>query len=165
MCVKFEIDVLGFEEVKKRLHALPRTWQGKVIRPSLREGAKIILAATMANAPRFSGKMAATFYVRASRTRKRKNTIGMLVLSGTREELGLTGNTKAGKKRGYYPSTIEFGSKDGKHKPTGFMKRALDSTRAAAMAAIAQGITNRINGTNIVDDNGDAADFDTAVLR
>lgn len=164
MSVGFTMDVLGFEAVKRNLRALPRTWMGKIVRPALREGAKIVLAATIANAQQHiaSGRMVAHFRIVGSSSRKRRGTIKMSVMSGTREELNLTGNNKTGKPHGYYPSTIEFGTKDGKYPPYGFMKRALESTRAAVMAKIEAEITAKINGRDLIGLGPN--DFDSEVL-
>lgn len=104
-----DISILGLPALEQMFRTLPVTLQSKCLRPALRAAAKDLKAAVQAAAPRASGRMAASFGIRA---RKRSRTgIGIDVVTGTRAELGIPVNRKDGGPRGYYPAAVEFGTK------------------------------------------------------
>jgi HK97 gp10 family phage protein len=113
------IDVIGVPELQQAFALLPTKIQGKVLRPGLRAGAKVFRDAVEAEAPRRTGALATHVHVRASKRRKNGN-VGMIVITGTREELGIPEETKAGTPRGYYPTAIQYSYRHGRGPSTRF---------------------------------------------
>ncbi len=167
----FEVQVLGTEDLRAALAGLPAKMLGKVMRPALRAGAKVVMAAAVAEAPVASGALAANFHVRAARKPKR-GTVGVRVATGTKAELGIPETTKDGHPRGYYPTAQQFGWRPGNRPGTAkikgrdggdvfkrltdaefgtarvpanpFMTRAFDRSKDAAVAAVAAEAEARI---------------------
>lgn len=115
MASGFDVSVLGVPETAARLRALPLKLQRKIIRPSMRDGAKVIATAAAAEARATLTKSASppphvadTIKVRAGKA-KRRGDIRLIVVTGGRAELGIPDQTKAGQERGYYPTAIEYG--------------------------------------------------------
>lgn len=103
----FVIDLLGVPDLERAFAVLPAKLQGKILRPALRAGAKVMRDAASRAAPRFTGNMARFLKVRAMKGRRGR--VGFLVLTGTKQELQIPERTKGGHPRGYYPVAIEYG--------------------------------------------------------
>lgn len=106
--MSFDISVLGMADFEADWNAIPDKIQAGPLRKALRAGARLFETAIVATAPRASGRMAETIEVKA-KPQARKGIIRMVVLTGTREALGIPYRTKRGAPRGYYPMSIEYG--------------------------------------------------------
>ncbi len=112
-----KIKLEGAAELDRKLLMLGRAAAGKIVRPALRAGAKVIQVGAKTDAPKRTGKMARAIRVRAMKS-KRKGTIGINVTLGQ------------GFFRGdeFYGAFQEFGWKTGKR----------SGGRAAAAKRVAQ---------------------------
>ena len=118
------------------------------------DGAKIIAERASDLAPKHTGRLSASIKVRsatgqfakAQNINVGKGSVGVVVATGTREELGIPADEKS-----YYPSSQEFGWTPKKGPQAGqyfpgkpYMRPALDEkrdqARAKAAAIIADGI-------------------------
>lgn len=123
----WDVSVLGSPELTKIFRSLSRQAGAKILRPSLRKGAKLVLATARANAPRGpTGATAANIKLKAS---TRRGTVSVRVQTGSREAMGIP---KAAKY--YYPAALELGTEDLAARP--WLRPALESNRSAALAEI-----------------------------
>ncbi len=110
MAKKFDIAVLGDKQLAKQFDALEKKTQGKILRPAMRKGMKIVLAAAKAAVPVKTGKLKKSLKIKAL-TKKNLGSkvsgVGLAIFTGTAEELGIKQRT--GKKGGYYPLSVEVG--------------------------------------------------------
>lgn len=104
----FQIDLLGVPEVEKAFQVLPFKFQRQVLSQSIRDGAKLLQYAVVQAAPVDSGALRDTIRVRSAKVRSSLG-VGMVVITGKREELGIPEKTRLGSPRGYYPASIEYG--------------------------------------------------------
>lgn len=152
----YTLEVLGMPEVERVLNALPAIIQGRVLRPALRDGAKVIRDAVVDEAPRFTGNMARHFKVRAMKIRRRFG-VGMRVIAGTKDDLGIPERTKAGGPRGFYPIAIEYGwhpgLRPGTRKITFTRARTSRYGAAGTTATIYKRLTDAEYGTKKVQPN------------
>jgi HK97 gp10 family phage protein len=102
MAVRGNIRIDGMEDLLKRLKTLEPKLAKKVIRQSLRAGAKVILTAARAKAPRRSGLLKKSIKVRALK-RSRTGRIGITVQTGEGDFQGKT----------FYGAFVEYGHKLG----------------------------------------------------
>lgn len=121
------LELTGFDEVIKIFETLEPKLKKKALRPALRAGAKIILAAAKIKAHRFSG-LNAKFLKVKSMKRSRKS-IGVVIQTGTRQQLKIPGSDK-----GYYPFSEEYGTKDTPAHP--YLRPALKENSMIALQAI-----------------------------
>lgn len=121
------LELSGFEEVTKLFETLDTKIKKKALRPALRAGAKVIQKDAKARAHKRSGKNAKNIKVKSMK-RSRKE-FGVMVQTGTREELGIPADEK-----GYYPFSEEFGTRKNPAHP--YMRPALSSKRQEATAAV-----------------------------
>lgn len=119
--------ISGLEPLLKKLKTLEPKIAKKVLRQSLRAGAKIIQTAAKAKAPVKSGQLRKAIKVRAQK-RTRRGTIGVNVSVGEKDFAGEV----------FYGSFIEFGSSKMPARP--FMKPAFQENKAAALQVIQDGI-------------------------
>lgn len=109
------IEVIGAAELRSALAVLPQKLLGQVMRPALRAAAKV-----MADGVRHEiqatfdpeggpgpGHLADTIRVRAQK--RKRGSVGMVVLTGTKAELGIPERTRSGDPRGYYPTSLQYG--------------------------------------------------------
>lgn len=158
---RFDLKVIGLPELVTAFAALPDKLEQKVMQGAMsRAGKALLLPLTSAGAPvgrasyrvRLTGRrQGAGFrtYVRSKHAggllrrsfrlkalRRRKGRVGVLILSGTRAQLGLQKN------RGYYPAHIELGHKYPKHGGTflgtHYMKGALQRAQAQWLPTVAR---------------------------
>ncbi len=138
-----EFKVKGLEETLRRMKQLPVKVAKKVIRQSLRDGAKKVLPAVQALAPVKSGTLKKSLKVRARLGRKRGRTkpgrvqiqVGMQAgdykgesFYGSFQELGWkTGSRKLGDQRKQNP---------GLH----FTEKGFEQTKDSALSAIVEGM-------------------------
>lgn len=113
------IRVTGEQDILRRLVTLPVKLQRKVIRQASRKAAKPVRARARALAPVRTGRLRRSIKLRSIR-RNRRGRIGVNVLTGTREELGITAG-------GYYPAAQEYGWRSGGRRVSGvrYFRRAL----------------------------------------
>jgi len=140
------IDIEGLAELDRKLQSLPVTMAKRTASRALRAGAKIIQAATKANAAAMvGGKMgsiiARFITVRALRfARTGVYRVGVLIdKRGNDQFVYLTKRKKPGT-RYYIPAAIEFGHKTAKARrlvtPIRFMQTAAESKMQEAATAI-----------------------------
>lgn len=132
----FDLQITGIEDVKKMFEALPLAVQKKALRPALRKGAKITLEKAKQLCPAKSGKLRKSLKVRAIK-RNRKG-IGVVVITGTRQELGIKPDDKS-----YYPFSLEYGTKNMSARP--FMRPATESTRGAVENTVANELNSKVS--------------------
>lgn len=105
MAREVSIHIEGYDDLSRRLMALPFKIRAKVVRPALRAGAKFV--ATRAAATSYSRRLrSATWMVRAM-TRSRQR-VGVSVLSPKAGALGIT------RADGYWPAFQELGYRVGR---------------------------------------------------
>ena len=176
----FDIESEGMPELERLCKALPVKLQRVVLRPALREGAKVVRQHVRVHAPKSdrAPHTADTLKIKASK--RKRNRIGYVVITGKRDVLGIRdfnaaevavvdkyrADRAAGKKvksprigPGYYPAHIEYGYRkaDGTHVPANpFMKRALNAARGPAMAAITAEMNKRMKALAGAPDMSDA---------
>ena len=168
----FDISIIGMPELERLFKTLPATVQGKALRPALREAAKDLRGQLKLIPYRKSGRLAASFTIRAM---KRSRTgIGIDVNTGTREQLGIPASRKDGGPRGYYPAALEWGRKPNAKKrhnkasrgkfregkaptvadvefgnrgqaPRPFIRETVARMRAALIAKVGSVLTEKIN--------------------
>jgi hypothetical protein len=170
--MRLRISITGREKIAEIFNGLPEKLQGKVMRPALRAGARVVLEqarheiqSSLSTTDPPYPHLADSLHIRAmKRDRSKKGRIGVVVISGVREELGIKNLDT------YYPAHIEYGHNTRKprldsiimesvrrgtsarpitftvrHVPANpFFKRALEASREAAMAAIENEVAVRI---------------------
>lgn len=112
--VQFGFSFEGDRKAQRAFDKLKKGVQAKVLRPALREGAKIVKTAAQARAPKLTGTMARTMQVRAKKmSRKRVRVehgglkpIAIAARTAPRAKLNIEGDDPY-----YYPAAIEFGTK------------------------------------------------------
>ena len=124
------VEIHGFEELDAKLKRLSRGTAGKIMRRSLRAGAKIIAAEARARAPRQTGRLAKSIKVRAASTRKR-GEVAIVVRTGQSDNL-FVGDT-------YYGAFQEFGTDYTLRKP--FLQPAFEAGKQQAVNVIRQTVS------------------------
>lgn len=122
------LELEGFDELITKFDKLPFKLQQKYLKPSLKAGAKVIQVAAKQKAHKRSGKNARFIRVKALK-KQRGRSVGSVVQTGTREQLGIPRDAK-----GYYPFSEEFGTKDARAHP--YMRPALQQKRGEATKRI-----------------------------
>lgn len=135
--IKFRVSIDGDRKTQRAFDQLKKGAQGKVLRPALRAGAKVVKEAAQARAPKLSGTMARTMQVRAKRmSRKRVRVehggikpIAIAARTAPRAKLNIDPGDPY-----YYPSAVEFGTKhmEGRH----FMEESGKATKGTALSTV-----------------------------
>lgn len=129
MAQLFDLKLFGDKKLQRAIDDLDRKIQRKYMRVALRAGAKLIASQFRANTPVFTGRLRRGIKIRA--VKPRRGRFGVMIMTPTREKLGLPANTKW-----YYPAVLEWGgvTKSGRVIPAlAFGRRALETTRTAAI--------------------------------
>lgn len=105
MAKRIHVQLEGFEELSRTFNSLARGVQGKIIRPALREGAKIVRDEAARRVPVDTGRLRKSLKVRA--LKRSRKFVGFQITTGTQDELGI--KTPKSGKRNYYPFVIEYG--------------------------------------------------------
>jgi len=135
MARRIDLSLLGDKRLERQLKRLPVIAQRKVVRRAMREAARPVQAEAERLAPRGeTGRMAATIKIKAA---KGKAGLGVVVQTGTREELGIAADDPY-----YYPFAVEYGHGDVPAHP--FMRPAMDNMRPTAMAIVARVVRERL---------------------
>ena len=100
MADSIDIRVLGDKNLQRKLSKLATAVQKRIVRQSMREGAKIVLAEAKINAP---GRIKQSLHIRSRSTR---GQINIRVQTRTREWFGIPKKDKY-----FYPALIEYGAK------------------------------------------------------
>lgn len=138
MAKMVDITMLGDKKLSRKLARLPVAMQRKVVRPSLRAGAKPMLASAKQNCPVKTGKLKKSLKLRALKARR--GNFGVMVRTGTREDLGIPADAK-----GYYPIAVEFGHGGPQPAPAHpYIRPAFDTNKERAKRIIAREIGMRI---------------------
>lgn len=107
-----DIRILGDAKLSSALLKLENNVQKKLLRKAMRPAIKIIKKRAEGNISRSKEKeggkhLKDTLKIRAiSRKKRRKGVVGLSIVTGTREALGLSSDSK---KDFYYPSAVELG--------------------------------------------------------
>lgn len=131
---RFDIRLLGSEQLSRDLAALPEKLERKVLTKALRQAGKYYLTLAKARVPRDEGRWASTLRVRA--LKRRKGRVGVMIRVGTRAELGIDP-----KQRGFYPAHQEFGHRDRAgvhHPPLAPMRISLKTGESAILGIVRQ---------------------------
>lgn len=137
----YDVSILGDRELSARFRSLTTQHGGKVLRPAIRDGAKLVRDAARVNAsPGLTGANARTIKVRAGRGRR--GAVNIRVVTGFRADLGIPSSSPY-----YYPSAVEFGTAKMAARP--FLRPALDSNRAAVLALISSSAWRRLEALGL----------------
>ena len=131
MAQAFDISLLGDKDLQRQFQQLPLVVQRKLLRQSFRAALRPVLAAARARAPKLTGRMARTVRLRA--LKRRRGQLGLMIISGTREALGIPPE-----RRSYYPAHVELGTSQRPAEP--YLRPAFDSQREAMVQTLARGI-------------------------
>lgn len=139
MAKMVDISLLGDKALQRKLQRLPYAMQKKIVRPSLREAARPMLATAKAIVPVETGRLKKSLKLRAMKVHRR-DQFGVVVFTGKREELGIPADDKS-----YYPMSVEYGH-GGPHPAPAhpFLRPAFDANKEGAKAIIAREIGQRI---------------------
>jgi HK97 gp10 family phage protein len=133
MAARVKVVVTGLKAIDKKLAQLPYRVQGKVVRPAMRAGMKLMAAAVKAEVPVDTGLTRRNVKVRATPKRlikkgDKSTTIAIEVVveavPGLKKTSGRTG------KAVFYPAIVQYGGKHIRKNP--FMSRAYDRRGDAA---------------------------------
>ena len=137
---KVLLKITGDEALARKFRTLERNVARKVLRKSLRKAAKPIQQEAKRLAPRDSGELRRTIKIRSvTSVRSLKKNIGVIVRTGTREELGIRPNAP-----GYYPAVQEFGSQSRNIPAQPYMGEALESQRDPAFRILRKEVADGI---------------------
>jgi HK97 gp10 family phage protein len=125
---RFDVSVFG-DEVAARLQALPDAVERRLLSRALREGGKVVLPVARSLTPVRSGRLRRSLKLRAMR--RKKGRVGVLIFTGTREELQISGKDPY-----YYPTAVELGTSKRRARP--YLRPALFRTREQATEVIGQ---------------------------
>jgi HK97 gp10 family phage protein len=131
MAKMVDISILGEKALQRKLKRLAGPAQRKIVMKALREGGRPVLAAAKARVPVATGRLRKSLRLRKRRTSG--SFFGMEVRTGTREELGISPDSK-----GYYPMSVEFGHAGVAARP--FLRPAMDGQRSKALRIIGREI-------------------------
>ena len=123
------LELEGFKEVGKVFATLEPKMQKQALRPSLRAGAKVVLFFQKANIPSDTGRWKKSMKIKSLKRSRRE--IGVNIVSGTRDELGISPDDKH-----YYPAVIEYGDHRRGIPPRSPLRRGLKFARNQAMNKI-----------------------------
>ena len=139
-----DISVLGDKKLAKRLNAFSKKLQTKIVKKAAREVGKDILAEAKTRTPVGPKKEAGKHLKNTLKLRnlkKKKGQIGVLIATGTREELGIPTTDKY-----YYPAGIELGNVKVRAGGRSFLRVSLENNRGPGIEkfkkAIQAGIRN-----------------------
>jgi len=135
--IKFSVSISGDRKTQRAFDKLKKGAQGKVLRPALRAGAKVVKEAAQARAPKLSGAMARTMQVRSKRmSRKRVRVehggikpIAIAARTAPRAKLNIEADDPY-----YYPAAVEFGTSkmEGRH----FLEESGKASRGTALSTV-----------------------------
>ena len=132
-----EVEFIGLKKLLKKLETIEPKVAKKLFRRSLRDGAKVIQREAKRLVPKLSGDLRRGIRVKAGR--RSRTSASVLVVSPTREKLGIPlGAT------GYYPATIEYVSPARGIPADPFFTDAFDNKEDEAMAVITQSLRAQI---------------------
>jgi hypothetical protein len=101
------ISIEGMPEVARAFNNLPPFLQTKMIRPSMRAGAKVVQKHAVAEARAVNSSSPAAPHmsdkIRVKAMKRKKGRVGFMVITAKREELGITDPDS------YYPAHVEYG--------------------------------------------------------
>jgi HK97 gp10 family phage protein len=138
--VKGRVTLEGGAKLERKLKALDAKVSKKIVTKALRAGAKIILTAAKAAAPKQSGTLKKSLKVRAGK--RKKGTVRFVVQTATGDFKGET----------YYAAFLEYGHKAGSRKLENrkvipakpYLGPAFDSKKEEAAKAIADSMRHGI---------------------
>jgi HK97 gp10 family phage protein len=144
---KVRVVVTGVRAIDRKLRALPFVMQGKVVRPAMRKGLRVVEKAVRVEAPVLSGATKAAVKVRAARKRKRgviELEVRILAEGPLKKTSGRTGKTV------FYPAIVEYGRRKQGVPPDDFMNRAYlksgDAARKVTLRELKSGLDRAIRG-------------------
>jgi HK97 gp10 family phage protein len=145
---KVKVVVTGLRKIDRKLAQLPYKVQGKVVRPAIRAGMKVMAAGLKAEVPVDTGLTRKMVKVRATPKSKikkgnRSTTISMETYIAA--DGGLKKTSKGGKTV-FYPAIVEYGSRN--HAPNPFGHRAFskygNSARRTTVDLLKDGVNREI---------------------
>ena len=134
----FDAALLNDKALLRELDGLPEKLQTKALRQALRDKGKEILQDARGNAREITPRLARSIKLRTLKSKTRGN-IGVAIMTGTREELGISPSD-----RYYWPAAIELGTKH--IRPRVFMRRALAKHKPTTLNDIARFMRARVEG-------------------
>jgi HK97 gp10 family phage protein len=123
------ISLLGDKELQSRLDGLEPAVAKKIVRKAIRVIGNDIRNDARALAPVKTGALRRSIKVRA--IRRSRGRMGVIVRTGTREELGIENDDK-----GYYPAVQEYGSETVPARP--YLRPALDHNQEKGVRKMAR---------------------------
>lgn len=123
--------LIGDKRLARKMELLAVGIQRKIVRKALRRAARPVRDRARSLAPVRTGALRKSIKVRAAKLRGR-GRIGILVKTGTREELGIEASN-----RWYYPAVVES-----LHQP--YLRPALDGSRGQVKSILVQEMRREI---------------------
>ena len=148
------LELNGDRVLRSRLRSLPKRSQGRVLRPALRAGAKVVLSAAKQSAPSDTGALKRSLVVRAAKGRKRGQVAYSVYTSaktlkkkrgegstfyGAFQELGFKLGRRLRQSSRFAGSLrVNRGGSGGEQRVPGkrYLRNAVQSARSAALNAI-----------------------------
>lgn len=128
--------LLNQKDLEREWNALPDKIRTKALRQAIRDKGKEIFDDAKANARETTPRLARTMKLRALKS-KTRGVVGIRILTGTREELGIPASD-----RYYWPAAIELGTRF--IEPRAFMRRAIKKHEATTLTDLQQFMRQRI---------------------
>jgi HK97 gp10 family phage protein len=123
----YDISLLGFGHLLDSFSKLDTAIQGKILRVALRAGGNWVLKESKRLCPIRSGKLKRSLKLRAMK--RRRGRVGYRIMTGTREELGISEDDK-----GYYPAMVELGTR--KMPAKSYLRAAVKNTEDVVFSII-----------------------------
>ena len=139
---RIEIEVSGESNIDLALRTLGPKIEKRILTKAFRVGAKVILRQAQVNLAgisrtgRHTGQISRRLSVRA--LRRRKNRVGVIVQTPTREKLGIPAGNKW-----YYPAHIELGTRRTTAQP--YLRNAFDAKIKDVEALVIAAINEEID--------------------
>lgn len=145
---KVKVIVTGVGKIDRKLRKLPYRIQGKVVRPAMRAGLKLVRAEALTQVPVLTGATRAAIKVRAARKRKRgviEYEVRILA------EGDLKKKTRGGKSV-FYPAVVQYGSEKQNIPPDPFLTRtyvaSADAARRVTLRGLKAGVDREIKASS-----------------
>lgn len=133
MPAKLSIKMLGDRQLAKAFDELPRKLQGKILRPAIRKGCKVVAETAKSLAPQDEGEMAKSIKVRALKAKRGSINIGVLTQSSDF-------------KGDFHSAFVELGYHKGETyvPPQPFLRPALQQNEQRVITEVAQAVRAKL---------------------
>lgn len=139
MPARIRLEMLGDKELDRAMRDLPLKVQRKYARKAAREAMRPVLQAAKAKAPVRTGRLRKGIRLRALKARRRGAVIGAVVITDTRQKMGIPPEDK-----GYYPAHVELGTSKMAAHP--YLRPALHENRTKVVRKMGSVLWDQIRG-------------------